>query len=182
MIIAISGTPGTGKTAVSNLLKKNGYLVIELNEIAIKNDFISGIDKKRNSKIIDINRLNEYISEKYVSEELIFIEGHAAHFLNSAEKVILLRCKPKKLKKRLEKKGWNETKIKENIEAEALDVILCETIEHFSEDSIFEIDTSNKQINSIVLSILEIIKSNFEHIKKYNIGKIDWSEDILKDF
>ncbi len=181
MLVALSGTPGTGKTAVSNLLQKKGYLVISLNELAIKNDFISGIDKKRNSKILDIKRLNEYIHKNYASGDLVFIEGHAAHFLNSAEKVIILRCHPEKLKKRLEKKGWNAEKIKENIEAEALDVILCEAVEYFPEDSIFEIDTSNKTILSIVGSIAEIIKSNFEPIKKYNIGKIDWSGEILKD-
>ena len=182
MLVALSGTPGTGKTAVSDLLQKKGYLVISLNEIAIKNSFISGIDKKRNSKILDIKRLNEYIYKNYASGDLVFIEGHAAHFLNSAEKVILLRCRPKKLKKRLEKKGWNEEKVKENIEAESLDVILCETVEYFPEDSIFEIDTSNKTIESISESIVEIIKSNFKPIKKYNIGKIDWSEEIFKDF
>lgn len=182
MLVALSGTPGTGKTAVSDLLQKKGYLVISLNEIAIKNGFISGIDKKRNSKILDIKRLNEYVYKNYASGDLFFIEGHAAHFLNSAEKVILLRCRPKKLKKRLEKKGWNEEKVKENVEAEALDVILCETVEYFPEDSIFEIDTSNKTIESISESIVEIIKSNFKPIKKYNIGKIDWSEEIFKDF
>ena len=57
MLVAISGTPGTGKTAVSDLLQKEGYEVVSLNELAIKNGFISGIDKKRNSKILDIKRL-----------------------------------------------------------------------------------------------------------------------------
>ena len=70
----------------------------------------------------------------------------------------------------------------EREEREALDVILCEAVEYFPEDSIFEIDTSNKTIESISESIVEIIKSNFKPIKKYNIGKIDWSEEIFKDF
>ena len=182
MIVALSGTPGTGKTSVSNLLHKEGYEIVSLNEIAIKKGFIERIDKKRNSKILDIERLNEYISNKYATEDLVFIEGHATHFLDSAEKVILLRCHPKKLKKRLEKKGWSPKKVKENIEAEALDVILCEAVGYFSETSIFEIDTSNKTIESVGESIVEIIKSSFKPIKKYNIGKIDWSEEILKDF
>ena len=181
MFVALSGTPGTGKTSVSNILQKKAYQVVSLNEIAIKKGFIEGIDKKRNSKILDIDRLNEYISKEYAAEALVFIEGHAAHFLNNAEKVILLRCHPTKLKNRLEKKGWNKEKIKENIEAEALDVILCETIEYFPSDSIFEINTSNKTIESVSESIVEIVKSNFSPIKKYNIGKIDWSEEILKD-
>ena len=182
MIVALSGTPGTGKTSVSALLQKEGYEVVSLNEIAIKKGFIEGIDKKRNSKILDIYRLNEYIRKKYAKEDPVFIEGHAAHFLNSTERVILLRCHPNELKKRLEKKGWNKKKIKENVEAETLDVILCETVEHYPEKSIFEINTSNKTIESVSESIVEIVKSNFEPTKKYNIGKIDWSEEILKDF
>ena len=59
MIVALSGTPGTGKTSVSALLQKEGYEVVSLNEIAIKKGFIEGIDKKRNSKILDINRLSK---------------------------------------------------------------------------------------------------------------------------
>ena len=182
MIVALSGTPGTGKTSVSNLLHKKGYEIVSLNEIAVKKGFIEGIDKKRNSKILDIERLNEYISKKYATQDLVFIEGHAAHLLNSAEKVVLLRCHPTTLKIRLGKKGWNKDKIKENVEAETLDVILCETVEYFYENSIFEIDTSNKTIESVVESIVEIVKNDFEPTKKYNIGKIDWSEEILKDF
>ncbi len=182
MIVALSGTPGTGKTSVSVLLQKKGYEIVSLNEIAVKKGFIEGIDKKRNSKILDIERLNEYISKKYATEDLVFIEGHAAHFLDSAEKVVLLRCHPTTLMIRLGKKGWNQEKIKENVEAEALDVILCETVEYFSENSIFEIDTSNKTIESVAESIVEIVKNDFEPTKKYNIGKIDWSEEILKDF
>ena len=182
MIVALSGTPGTGKTCVSNLLHQKGYEIVSLNEIAVKKGFIEGIDEKRNSKILDIARLNEYFSKKYATEDLVFIEGHATHFLNVAEKVVLLRCHPRQLKKRLKKRGWNKEKIKENVEAEALDVILCEAVEYFSENCIFEIDTSDKTVESVVESIVEIVKNDFEPIKKYNMGKIDWSEEILKDF
>ena len=70
----------------------------------------------------------------------------------------------------------------ENIEAETIDVILCETVELHPEENIFEIDTTNKNIKSVLSSIVEIVKSNFEPTKKYKIGKIDWSEEILNDF
>ena len=35
---------------------------------------------------------------------------------------------------------------------------------------------------SAAISIVEIIKNNFKPIKKYNIGKIDWSETVLENF
>ena len=60
MKIALTGTPGTGKTSVSKVLEKRKLKVIDLNKLAIEKDFIIGYDKKRDSKIIDINRLNNF--------------------------------------------------------------------------------------------------------------------------
>jgi adenylate kinase len=180
MLVAISGTPGTGKTTVSNLLKNQGYFIVYLNELAVAKGFVTGIDVKRNSKIININGLNDYIEEVYDTNDIVFFEGHASHLLSIVDYIIILRCHPRKLKNRLKRKGWLQQKIKENIEAEALDVILCEAYELHSENKIFEIDTSNKSIKSVLSSIIEIVESNFKLTKKYKIGKIDWSEEILE--
>jgi len=182
MIVALSGTPGTGKTSVSILLQDLGYEVISLNEIAFKKDFINGFDKKRKSNLLDIKKINNYIKNNFKNDNIVFVEGHASHFLKCAKKVIILRCKPEKLIKRLTKKGWNEGKINENIDAEILDIILCEAVELHDEDDIFEINTSKKTINSVLKAIIEIVENEFKPIKKYNIGKIDWSEEILREF
>ena len=176
MFVALTGTPGTGKTSVSNILKQKNYTVISLNEIAISNNFILGVDEKRDSKILDIKKINSFISKSYANSDLIFIEGHASHLLDIIDKVIILRCHPKKLQKRLEKKGWGKDKILENIEAEALDIILCEVVEYFSEEQIFEINTTNKKPTDISRDVENIIKGK---IKNYSFGKIDWSEEII---
>ncbi|MFO7678104.1 MAG: adenylate kinase family protein [Thermoplasmatota archaeon] len=181
MIVALSGTPGTGKTAISTCLQKKGFIVIRLNELALKHGFIYGYDNKRKSKILDIEKLNIFLSNQYSSNELVIIEGHATHLLHIVEKVILLRCHPKILKKRLEKKGWGEKKIRENVDAEALDIILCEAIEYYDSKHIFEIDTSNLSIESVCDGIIQIFSHNFKPIKKYNIGKIDWSDEAMID-
>ena len=102
--------------------------------------------------------------------------------LKSIEKVIVFRCHPKDLAKRLSSKGWKKEKIKENIEAEMLDVILCEALEHHSKENVFEIDTTNKSIDEVTSSVVEIIENEFKNMKKYKIGNIDWSEEILRDF
>jgi adenylate kinase len=56
MIIAITGTPGTGKTTVASILKKKGFIVVDLKQVAFDNDFIIGIDKERNSSIVDVKK------------------------------------------------------------------------------------------------------------------------------
>ncbi|UCD13911.1 MAG: adenylate kinase family protein [Thermoplasmatales archaeon] len=182
MLVALSGTPGTGKTSVSALLQNKGYTIINLNELAVDKGFVTGIDRKRNSKIIDIGGLNEYINDFCKTKEIVFIDGHASHLLSIVENVILLRCHPRELRNRLQKKDWPLEKIKENVDAETLDVILCEAVECYPEEHIFEIDTTNKTIKFVLLSVMEIVNSNFKLTKKYKIGKIDWSEEILKDF
>jgi adenylate kinase len=182
MIIAITGTPGTGKTSISKLLIDRRFEVIDLNKVAREKNFLIGKDEDRDSFIVDIVKFNKYVKKNYSQKKIIFIEGHLSHLLKSVDKVIVLRCHPNQLKKNLTKKGWNEKKIKENLEAEMLDIILCETVEIHSKKDIFEIDTTGKSISNILSAILEIVDNKFKNMKKYNIGKIDWSEEILKDF
>ena len=182
MLIAITGTPGIGKTSVSKILRKNGYEVVDLNKLATDQDFIISEDKKRNSKIVDIDKLDKFLKGNFCKQNLVFIEGHLSHLLKSIDKVILLRCHPKELKKRLKAKKWNKAKIKENIESEILDIILCESSDLHKSQNIFEIDTTKLSKSIVASCILEIITKDFKNIKKYNMGQIDWSEEIFKDF
>jgi len=181
MLIAISGTPGTGKTSTVKILQKKGFQVIDLNKFAKENDFIIGIDKKRDSKIVDIHKLNDYFKD-YKTDEMVFIDSHLSHLVSHVDKVIIFRCKPEKLRLNLNKKNWNKEKIKENIQAEILDIILSEAVDIHNPKNIFEIDTSNITIRETADIILDIISNDFKNIKKYKIGRIDWSEEILKEF
>ncbi len=182
MKLALTGTPGTGKTSVSNILQKKGFEIVNLNKVACEKNFLLGKDKKRESNIVDIDKFNIYVTENYTRKDIVIIEGHLSHLLKSVDKVFVLRCHPKKLKINLLKKDWSKQKIEENIEAEILDIILCETLEIHKKENVFEIDVSDKSIDDVASSIIEIIYNNFKHFNKYNIGSIDWSEEILKDF
>ncbi len=79
---------------------------------------------------------------------------------------LILRCDPLILEERLRSKGWPETKIKENVGAEILDVIKVEAFEIM--DKVYEIDTSNKSPEDIANAIEDIIDG------KYEDPKIDW--------
>jgi len=179
MRVALTGTPGTGKTVVATALKKQGYTIVSLHRLAQKSNCVVGVDKRRNSQLIDIPKLNTCIKKNFATDELIFFEGHIAHLLNSMEKVIVLRCHPKELKKRLLKKRWRMKKIMENIEAETIDIILCEAVQRHPSKNIFEIDTTEKSAEDVSTVIGTIVKTNFQPTKTYSIGQIDWSEEIL---
>ena len=44
MIVALTGTPGIGKTSVANILKEKGFLVVDIAKIAIEKGFLIGND------------------------------------------------------------------------------------------------------------------------------------------
>lgn len=179
MIISLTGTPGTGKTSISRFLRKNNINIIDLNKIINKNKSLWKIDYKRNTLIIDIKKLNNLIKNESINNNIILIDGHLSHLLSNIDKVILLRCQPKELINRLKKRKWKNNKIIENVEAEILDIILCECVNKYSKKNIFEIDTTKKKINEISNIILEIINNNFKNTKDYSIGKINWSNEIF---
>jgi len=181
MIIALTGTPGTGKTSVSVLLEKNSYQIINLNDLAQEKDFLEGYDKKRDSKIVNIDKINEHIKKHKQPDQILILDAHISHLLKCVKKVFLLRCHPDELRKRLIKKDWKKNKIDENIEAEILDIILCETLEIHDKSDVFEIDTTKLKPKDVAEIIKQIIKNDFKHKVEYEIGHIDWSEEILKE-
>lgn len=172
MKIALTGTPGVGKTEVANELEKKGYRLLRIEEIADR--FVIGYDKERDSKIVDEEKMSEYIKKLEEGDEILIIEGHLSHLTN-VDGVIILRCHPAELKKRLEGKKWREKKIKENLEAEALDIILERTLE--KHERVWEIDTTGKKLNEVVEEVERIIKE----MPSPFYGKIDYSEWLIEN-
>lgn len=181
MRVALTGTPGTGKTSVATVLKKQGYTIVRLHALARKNNCIVGVDEKRNSQLIDIDKVNSIVKKNFTTDALVFFEGHIAHLLNSMEKVIILRCHPKELKKRLMRKRWSRKKVLENVQAEILDIILCESTEQYPFENIFELETTNKSVKEVTAAINEIVENHFRPTTSYSIGQIDWSEEIFNE-
>jgi adenylate kinase len=146
MIIALSGTPGVGKTECARILRNRDLSVIDLNELVISNNFISGRDEERKSDIIDIEALDGFINKEYHGAD-VTLEGHLSHLL-SVDMAVILRCNPLVLRERLATRDWNDSKIMENMQAEILDVIKIEAHDHL--ERVFEIDTTSKAPQEVV--------------------------------
>ena len=175
MNLALTGTPGTGKTTIAQLLQEKKISVIDLKQVAINHGFIESHDMKRDSIVIDIEAINRYIISNYQSEENIVIEGLVSHLLECVDEIIVFRCHPKILRSRLIERGWSRDKIKENLEAEMLDIILCESIEQHGLEKVCEIDTSNVSIEKTVQAIYQKINGEqSDYVIKP--GSFDWSE------
>ena len=122
MKVAITGTPGVGKTTVAAMVSDlTGWPLIDINKL-LTTDFVIEKDVDRDSFMVDIERA---ASEIKLPEDCV-LDGHLSHFF-PVDFVIVLRCRPKELQMRLESKVWAQAKIEENIEAEAMDMISDES-------------------------------------------------------
>jgi len=71
-------------------------------------------------------------------------------------------------------RGWADAKVRENMEAEALDVILVEAVE--SERETVEIDTTEMSKDQVADAVEDVLAGERE---KYAVGNIDWSQEVL---
>ena len=134
MMYGITGTPGTGKSLISDELSRRGHTVVHLTDTI--RPYIMGDDEQRDTEIFD----DERWATEFVAVDG-FVEGHFAHLL-PCDRIIVLRCRPDELKKRLEQRKYSASKVMENADAEALDDCLIETVDLHDAGNIFELDTT----------------------------------------
>jgi adenylate kinase len=148
---------------VGTELARRGHTVVHLTSTT--GPYVIGDDDERDAQIVDVDRW----AAEFVPVDG-FIEGHLAHLL-ACDRIVVLRCRPDELKKRLSRRKYREAKIRENTDAEAIDVCLIETVEKFSPEQILELDTTERDVASCADQIERFEKGEIPA----DFGHIDWS-------
>ena len=174
MIVSLTGTPGTGKTVIAAALREKGERVVDLNRYIEEKGLKERFDKKRDTYNVDAEKLNTSLGTHVPKEGNTFLEGHLSHFLD-CDVIIVIRCNPSVLHERLKKRNYPMRKILENVQAEALDVILCEATD--SHAHVFEIDNTSCTLEEVVSMIYDIIGGDTE---RYGPGSVNWAEEMEK--
>jgi len=162
MILLLTGTPGTGKTTISQSLAKRLEARLEaVNQLVDRKHLYTGQDPEKHYKIVDISALLEEmdrIGKDYQSSaDWLIFEGHLSHYYPAADLVVVLRTNPQILRERLKKRKWKAGKIKENLEAEALDIVAWEAGDIHGRQA-QEIDTTHTLPQDVVNTIMAMIK------------------------
>lgn len=154
MRVAITGTPGTGKTSVSKHLDR---------EIISVKDFAEsrGLGEPGKEFKVDVKAVKKHLPEE------CWIEGHLSHKMDP-DYCIVLRTRPDTLKERLEARDYRREKIEENLEAEKMDLILSEA--STACESVYEIDTTNRDAKEVAEEVEEAFSEN-----KTRMGVVDWT-------
>ncbi|GAA0677320.1 adenylate kinase family protein [Natronoarchaeum mannanilyticum] len=157
MRVAVTGTPGTGKTTATERLETD-LDVVHLNEAVREHDLYEDVDEGRGSVIVDLEAASEWLGDR----DDVVVESHLAHHLD-VDRVVVLRCHPEDLEERLRERGdESEASIVENAESEALDVILSEAVDEHGIESVYEIDATDRSPDAVAAEIDAVVRGERE--------------------
>lgn len=166
MIIAITGTPGVGKTTLAGLVaKRPGWRIVDVRALAKEQDAISG--RVDGEDIIDTDLI-----ELPKHTGTLVVEGHLAHHLD-AEVAWVVRCDPRVLRQRLEARKYAPAKILDNLEAEALDLVLQEALE--TSDHVIQRDGTRRSPTELLASFDDAMA---KRLKGHDLEPVDWSDQL----
>jgi len=162
MRVAVTGTPGTGKTTAVERLADAGGPVSEmavehLNDVIREEDFVVEHDEERDSAVADIEAVADYLDGR---DDVLF-ESHLAHHFD-ADRVVVLRTHPEELERRLTDRGEPAAKAEENAESEALDVILSEAVERHGAERVYEVDATDLDPDGVAAAIEAVVAGERE--------------------
>jgi len=175
VIAALTGTPGVGKTTVARGLEKKGFDVLDLHEMVDREGLATGRDDERDTLEVDMDALKDSVLHwrKERDGDTGVVEGHLSHLM-PVDRIIVLRLNPAQLSVRLISRGWKPEKVKENCEAEAVDVILIESVR--SGCPVDELDGTNLSPEEVVRSVEMILE---DAPGTHPPGGVDWSGEVM---
>ncbi|AUV81649.1 adenylate kinase [Salinigranum rubrum] len=168
MRVALTGTPGTGKTTASERLP---YPTLHLNDAVREHDLWTEEDTDRDSLVVDVDALAAWVDDHVEAGETVVLESHLAHLLD-ADRVVVLRCRPDVLESRLRERGESDAKAAENSESEALDVVLSESVQRHGEERVYEIDTTERTPEDVAAEIEAVVDGDREP----SAGTVDFTD------
>lgn len=177
-VIVVSGSPGTGKsTFASELSEEMGYELVDLNEV-IEKEKIYELDSE-GTRLVEAQELREVFQENFAQMNRdIVVDGLLSHLLppERVSHVVVLRTKPSVLESRLKERGYVGDKLEENVEAEALGVILGEAVEEHGVDKVYEIDTTSLEPSEAV----KLFERALNGEESLDPGSVDWLEEYFR--
>ncbi|RAW45770.1 adenylate kinase [Halorubrum sp. 48-1-W] len=165
--VAVTGTPGTGKSTATALLEE--YEVIHLNDlIKAHEDLWTERDAERDTLVADLDAVADHLGDWTG-----VLDSHLAHHLD-VDRVVVLRCRPETVEERLLERGESTATTAENAESEALDVILSEAVSIHGVENVYEVDTTDLPPEAVAEAIREAIAGTVEP----SAGTVDFTDYV----
>lgn len=165
--IALTGTPGTGKSAVAQRLPAR-WGATEVAELALR----TGAGRRIRAGVeVDLPRLGRWLRSHPEEEGPTVVVGHLAHLLPIRD-AIVLRCRPVELARRLARAHRGSAEDRQaNLESEATDVVLVEAMALGRR--VWEVDTTGRSPDAVARSVATIVRDR----PAPRAGSVDWLSD-----
>jgi adenylate kinase len=179
-LYALSGTPGVGKSSVARSLariRKGGRSrapalhIREVGELPGSAPLTGSRSPAsgRTTVEVDLARASRAIRAwaEDGSKDLGLIVGHLSHLL-PIPRVLLLRCAPDELSRRLRRSGVREPWLSQNVEAERVDLVLLEALRLGR--TVYELDTTRHAPAEVARWVLSVLAGKVPPRQ----GTVDW--------
>ena len=166
-MIVVTGTPGTGKTAIARLVAAElGLPFISVNTLIKSKRLHFGMDN--GSLVVDMRAL---------ARELRgfngVVEGHVLCDLKlPADRVVVLRASPRSIARRLKPRNYSRQKLQDNIDSEALDYCLIRSIGNYGRRKVVQVNTTGRMP-------VESARRAIRAISTMRSDRVDWSGHFL---
>ncbi len=158
MKLAITGTPGTGKTVVAKQLSLAlKCQSVNEKEFALENG-LGKFDVQSNELVIDVKKLEKALNKWLEKQKKVIIEGHLlCETKLGVDFVVLLRVEPEMLEERLIRRSYSEEKVQDNVFAEGIDYCKKHVYRNYPPGKIIELFSQKtiKDTTDIILSELK---------------------------
>ena len=169
---ALTGTPGTGKTALSTALK-GLFQIIELEKLAEELALLGEVDDD-GSKPIDVEELVKKLDWQKPHSPTI-IEGHLSHLL-PVDAIIVMRCHPDVVDARLSARPYSVQKIQDNVEVEMLGGPWFEIPD---EIPVLELDSGSSPSSELSETVVEWLVNDMSPNRPVEV--MDWLDDMASN-
>ncbi|MFB6191963.1 MAG: adenylate kinase family protein [Haloarculaceae archaeon] len=167
MRVAVTGTPGVGKTTAVERTDTD-LPVVHLNDAVREAGLTDGRDEERDTLVVDEAAVADWLD---ANAREALVESHLAHRF-PADRVIVLRCHPEELSRRLRDRGESAATAEENAESEALDLILAAAVDRHGRDRVYEIDTTDRAPDAVARAIEAVLAGDREP----SAGTVDFTD------
>lgn len=165
--VALTGTPGTGKSTVARRLRD--VAVVEVGEAALRHAAGRRLPRGRGVEV-DLARLRRALSRRPEPTPTVLV-GHLAHLL-PVDGAIVLRCHPLELARRLARaRRGSASDRRENVGAEALDLVLTEA--RARRLPVWEVDTTARSPSAVARDVARLL----DRRPRPRPARVDWLAD-----
>ncbi|KAJ8657331.1 hypothetical protein O0I10_006884 [Lichtheimia ornata] len=157
--ILVTGTPGTGKTTTSEAIANaTGLQHINVGELVKRKQLHEGYLAEYDTHILDEDKLIDEM-EDMMQEGGKVVDFHTCEIFPERwfDLVLVLRADTSPLYDRMEKRGYNQRKLQENIECEIMQVVLESARESYAQEIVVELPSNN----------VDDMESNVDRVKQW---------------